>query len=233
MIGALTRGLRVTADLLEAEAAARIIRRRPAGTVSLAQELAFVKRFSYGHIQPAPNQIDSEIIRLMQLVRDLEPSTAMEIGRAGGGSLYLLSRACPSDAMIISLDLGRGPRAHARFFSSFARGAQRIRVLTGNSHDPAIVRRVQAALAGRSLDFLFIDGDHSYSGASADFAAYSLMVRPGGKIALHDIVPGAEDGVGGVPELWQQVKADYECDEIVEDWAQGGFGIGVVTVPPH
>ena len=35
-------------------------------------------------------------------------------------------------------------------------------------------------------DFMFIDGDHSWEGISADWEAWSPLVAPGGRIALHD-----------------------------------------------
>ena len=35
-------------------------------------------------------------------------------------------------------------------------------------------------------DFMFIDGDHSWEGIAADWEAWSPLVAPGGRIALHD-----------------------------------------------
>ena len=57
-------------------------------------------------------------------------------------------------------------------------------------------------------------------------------MKSGGIIALHDIVPGPPEKVGGVPEFWAELTADgVSNEEIVEDWGQGGYGIGVVRVP--
>jgi hypothetical protein len=81
----------------------------------LSREIAFVKAFSYGQITTAPYQIDSEILTLLERVRELAPQTVLEIGRAEGGSLYLLTRVCPADSVIISLDIG------ARALLSFLR----------------------------------------------------------------------------------------------------------------
>jgi predicted O-methyltransferase YrrM len=39
----------------------------------------------------------------------------------------------------------------------------------------------------QNLDFLFIDGDHTYKGVKEDFEMYSPLVRKGGVIAFHDI----------------------------------------------
>jgi hypothetical protein len=61
---------------------------------------------------------------------------------------------------------------------------------------------------------------------------YSTLVRTGGLIALHDIVPGPEACVGEVPKFWSELKALHSghIDEIVESWKQGGCGIGLVHV---
>jgi predicted O-methyltransferase YrrM len=55
----------------------------------------------------------------------------------------------------------------------------------------AVVRWVrktgaEAAAGHRSVDFVFIDGDHSEEGLLADWGAWSSLVEPGGIVALHD-----------------------------------------------
>ncbi|MDP3723840.1 MAG: class I SAM-dependent methyltransferase [Candidatus Omnitrophota bacterium] len=44
----------------------------------------------------------------------------------------------------------------------------------------------------RPIDFLFIDGDHSEAGVSADIAKYAPFVRQGGGIFLHDYLDSPE-----------------------------------------
>ncbi len=36
------------------------------------------------------------------------------------------------------------------------------------------------------IDFIFIDGDHSYEGLRGDWEAWSSLIVPGGCVALHD-----------------------------------------------
>jgi predicted O-methyltransferase YrrM len=90
--------------------------------------------------------------------------------------------------------------------------------------------RVKALLGGQGLDYLFIDGDHTYEGVKCDFGMYGPMVRKGGLIAFHDIAEGLPEMVGGVPRFWQEVKSQYRHDEIIENRDQGGYGIGVLYV---
>jgi predicted O-methyltransferase YrrM len=100
--------------------------------------------------------------------------------------------------------------------------------LRADSHDAATLQLVQAMVGERGIDVLLIDGDHSYGGVKQDYAAYSPLVREGGLIAFHHIVPGREEYVGGVPSFWQSLSRASDVEEIVEDWEQGGFGIGLL-----
>jgi hypothetical protein len=49
-----------------------------------------------------------------------------------------------------------------------------------------------------SLDFVYLDGDHSYEAVRDDLAAWWPKVRPGGFLAGHDFIcPGTENGGWG------------------------------------
>ena len=60
---------------------------------------------------------------------------------------------------------------------------------------------------------------------------YSPLVKKGGIIAFHDIVPGPQEHVGGVPKFWKELKemlGNNKVVEIVKDWNQEGYGIGLI-----
>jgi predicted O-methyltransferase YrrM len=183
-----------------------------------------------------PLQKRSEILRLIEAVESLQPASICEIGAAGGGTTFLLARAAASNAKLISLDLAFTESRRAAV-EQFASKEQEIICLRKDSHSPETVRAVMDCLAGRSLDVLYLDGDHSYEGIRSDFQMYAPLVRHGGMIVFHDIVPdhrtryGIETSsyVGGVPQFWEEVKASQaKVEEIVEDYAQDGFGIGIL-----
>jgi predicted O-methyltransferase YrrM len=90
--------------------------------------------------------------------------------------------------------------------------------------------KVKAVLRGQQLDYLFIDGDHSYPGVKCDFEMYRPMVRKGGLVAFHDIAEGPPVAVGGVPRFWREIKSKYRHTEIIKDRQQRGYGIGVLYV---
>jgi predicted O-methyltransferase YrrM len=167
-------------------------------------------------------------------VAGLSPRVVLEIGTARGGTLFLFTRVAGPEAKLISIDLPGGPfgggypRWKVPLYKSFARGRQKIYLLRKDSYDPRTLEEVERILGGEKVDFLFIDGDHTYEGVKRDFEIYSPLVRKGGIVAFHDIVPGHPKHVGGVPRFWNEIKMRYRYIEIVEDWRQSSCGIGMI-----
>jgi len=200
--------------------------------ISDALDLAF--SFQAFGVSIKPTQVKYEIAKLLEIIAELRPKVVLEIGTAGGGTLFLFTRVADSRAKIISIDLPGGPfgggypKWKIPLYKSFSRKEQKIYLIRRDSHDPQTLKEVEKILSGENIDFLFIDGDHTYEGVKKDFEMYSSLVREGGIIAFHDIVPGLPDNVGGVPRFWSQIKYEYKHLEIIKDWNQGGFGIGVI-----
>ena len=166
-------------------------------------------------------------------------ASVVEIGTAHGGTFCLWAGAAAPDAELISIDLPPweiDDPLEARKQAGLrevARGRQRVHVIRGDSHAPQTVAAVELFLAGRPIDFLFIDGDHSYGGVKQDFDRFMPQVRTGGLIALHDIQPHSRGWGGDVPRFWLEIKGDYDSLEIIDDRRQNGFGIGVLRVHPQ
>ncbi|MBS7648481.1 class I SAM-dependent methyltransferase [Candidatus Bathyarchaeota archaeon] len=177
-----------------------------------------------------------EILSLAKIIYRLKPKTVVEIGTAGGGTLFIFCRLASDDATIISIDLPGGPfgggypRRRIPLYKAFARHDQKLFLLQEDSHNLKTLHKVKKILDEDKLDFLFLDGDHRYEGVKKDFEMYGPLVRRGGIIAFHDIVQGPPEKVGGVPKFWREIKLNYEYREIVKDWKQGGYGVGVIFV---
>ncbi|MCI0461500.1 MAG: class I SAM-dependent methyltransferase [Gemmataceae bacterium] len=185
-----------------------------------------------------PLQKRTEILGLLRLVQELRPRRLLEIGSANGGTLFLLTRVAGPDARLLSLDLAP-TRARRAVFPTFARPDQQLTCLQGDSHEPATLRQVEDWLGGGQLDFLFIDGDHSYEGVARDYSMYGPLVRAGGIVAFHDIVPdfrtrhglASSSYAGGVPRFWGELRAQgVESGEFIQHPKQDGYGIGYVRV---
>ena len=187
----------------------------------------------FGRFRPLQRRI--EIVRFLELVRGIRPAAVLEIGAASGGTTFLLSRVASPDSIVISIDLGF-TQGRVRAVHSWAAPGQTLVCLARDSHRRETFQEVARLLGGRPLDLLFIDGDHSYAGVASDFSMFSPLVRSGGLIGFHDIIPDykARFGIetvnwtGGVPEFWSQVRDRYPHEEIVENPDQDGYGLGVL-----
>ena len=180
----------------------------------------------------SPLQIQNELLSWAEEVARLRPSNAMEIGTYRGGTLYLLCQLANSNARIFSVDMHRGRLGGARklIHYSFLKKGQRLYTIEGDSHEQHTLTRVCRGLGSEKLDFLFIDGDHSYNGVRRDFEMYSPLVKPGGAITFHDIVLHPPEAQCHVKEFWDEIKQRFPHREIIDSPRQQWGGIGVLYV---
>jgi predicted O-methyltransferase YrrM len=112
---------------------------------------------------------------------------ALEVGSFKGKSSGFLADALPASARLACVDTWRNDAmpydAQADVLDEFRANlrpyGERVEVHQGRS---AEVARGWT----RQIDVLFIDGDHSYAGATGDLQAWLPFVRPGGWLAFHD-----------------------------------------------
>ena len=79
----------------------------------------------------------------------------------------------------------------AEFLHNTREFSKYIEPIRGWSTDPKVVGLV-AHLAGK-IDLLFIDGDHGFEGALADWKTYNPLLSKNAIVAMHDI--GWAEGV--------------------------------------
>ncbi len=183
------------------------------------------------------HQNKSEILALMNLIHERKPKIVCEIGTADGGTLFLFSRAADLQTRFLSIDLKYPTQAHSRNYPVFMQKGQWLTLIESNSCSPQTLQQVEQWLQGERIDFLFIDGDHSYDGVSQDYERYLPFLSDNGVVAFHDIHPDYRTRygkktfayAGQVPFFWQELKKK-SCTalEFIEDDAQDGKGIGVL-----
>jgi predicted O-methyltransferase YrrM len=176
-----------------------------------------------------------ELQSLVADARRLRPAVVVEIGTDRGGTLACWAVVSAPDAHLVSIDLplpsaGLGTTdADLARVRSLLRDGRRLTALRADSHLESTRQRLEAALGGRAVDLLWIDGDHSDAGVRQDFDLYAPLVRPGGLIAFHDIQESALAPGHQVHRFWQELKARYPTREYIDqDWPGGGMGIGVL-----
>jgi len=182
----------------------------------------------------AVQQIQEEFLNFLQIIVKRQPSTILEIGTCGGGTLFALTKIANPNALIISLDLPKGSFGggyypyRIPYYKSFAKFNQKIKLVRADSHSERSLNKIKKILSKRQVDILFIDGDHSYKGVKRDFEMYSKLVKKGGLIAFHDIL---YDALGcEVNEFWKEIKNSYPHTEIIKNLNQKWAGIGLIFV---
>lgn len=102
----------------------------------------------------------------------------VEIGRFRGGSTLMFSVALPADGKLTSIDIA--PRADDSLRAALDRlgTADRVELLVADAN---------TVNCPAPLDFVFIDGDHTYEGAKRDHVRWGRHVKPGGVIVHHDM----------------------------------------------
>lgn len=184
-------------------------------TVDDILETAFTYRGFCSYHDISPGQHPAELAELLDEVNGIRPQSILEIGTDRGGTFYVWTRGTEAET-VVSLDINYSTVDHSRlrfrdrreFLSTFSDETDLV-MLEGNSHDERTFEEVRDAVDG-GIDFLFIDGDHSYKGVKEDFVTYSSLVSSGGIVAIHDI----NHPHTGVEAFWREIRDEYETKEI-------------------
>ncbi len=127
----------------------------------------------------------ADVLRAFRLLKGAK--TYLEIGTFDRGNLAYVSSLLAEDAVIIGLDVVQ-EKSRDDLLRSHLRPGQTYHSVVGSSRDRATVNKVQEILAGRQLDSIFIDGDHTAYGVMSDYASYEHLVDVSGVILFHDSV---------------------------------------------
>lgn len=148
----------------------------------------------------------------------------VEVGVWHGVTTCRLRRAMNTDGVLFGVD----PYPPGRLGFSAQRVIARREVERSSGGEVRWLRltgveaaRLLAEECEPPLDFVFIDGDHSYEGLRGDWEAWSGLVAPGGVVALHDSCSSAEreiEDAGSVRYTRDVVRRDarYELAEVID-----------------
>ena len=193
------------------------VRRWPA-EIDGFEDLAFLFASNQLNHGIASLQFD-EAAHLFRLARRLgNGATVAEIGRYKGGSTFVIASAMPAAAALWSYDVhvGTGPyAAGAELDRELAAALRRygldgrVRLIVGDSRT--------AEAPPRPCDLVFVDGDHSYAGALADYRRWREHVQPGGHLLFHDAVEtgGYGNVYPGVARVVREIdRGDPEFERV-------------------
>ncbi len=140
--------------------------------------------------------------------------SVLEIGSAHGHSLALFAMASTPGARVCTIDQGLYVNDLLETVQGLRENGYEAQVCLGDSKGDEA--KAWAAKNG-PFDFIFIDGDHSYEGAKADWENYGHL---GKVVGFHDIAHPHHD----VSKLWAELKATQKTEESVQSF----MGIGLV-----
>lgn len=176
--------------------------------------------------------------------------SVLEIGTKYGGTFYIWNELNKDSGVNISIDMSDGG-IHGGVTNEimnerdvwFYERYPNCHFIRGDSHSDYIWQQAFEMLYLNSpidqyqseielLDFLFIDGDHTYEGVKQDFEMYSGLVREGGLIAFHDINDTERHRERNVyvGKFWKELTKKTDEFHFIEfnaheDWA--GIGIAI------
>jgi FkbM family methyltransferase len=157
-------------------------------------------------VQHGASQRPDELAGVMRLI-DGSP-VVVEIGCDSGGTLFAWKQVAGEVYGITLAD-----NSYDTGGSGQPLNTHDAMVYRGDSHHPLTKDWLECRLAGRRIDALVLDGDHSVAGIHADLNDYGPLVRPGGVILLHDIA-SEDDDRAEVWKVWPDLQKQYRTSEI-------------------
>ena len=179
-------------------------------------------------------QRNNELREILNLAASIHPEVIMEIGVDHGGTFVRWAGIVDAKGLVIGID--RNPQTPEIVNSRFAnRTPAFCKIIVGDTKDPKTLEAAKAVLGARKVDFLFIDGDHSYEAVKSDYEIFSPLVRAEGIISFHDIAvpptvvdPYDRSKFCGVMRFWNELKNKTK-KEFVDRTARPPYGIGVIV----
>jgi hypothetical protein len=161
-----------------------------------------------------------------------EVANICELGTGAGGMFMLMDRCC-APGLRISMDMPwdqRDPKMPSLQQEKLQQAVPDTVEIFGEIHNPEKQIELSNILTARkeesrSLDLLFIDADHSYSGCKKHVEMYASFVKAGGFIGFHDLSNGWPCGDYVKSELFPKYK------HWIFEEAANLFGIGVIQLP--
>lgn len=131
-------------------------------------------------------QLPEDMVRIQEVIWDLQPDVIIETGVAHGGSAVFIAGLCElaGKGRVIAIDIEI--RRHNRTAVEAHPLASRISLIEGDSTSPATIREVSSGVRDDEVVLVVLDSDHSRDHVLGELEAYSPFVSTGSYIVATD-----------------------------------------------
>ena len=141
-------------------------------------------------------QLPEDMMRIQELIYELQPDVIVETGVAHGGSLIFYAGLCAAmgKGRVVGIDIEI--RAHNREAIEAHRLSPMITLVEGSSIAQEVVKQVKDQIGAAETVLVLLDSNHSRDHVAAELEAYGPLVSPGSYIVACD---GIMQQVTGAP----------------------------------
>lgn len=166
-------------------------------------------------------QVQAELDQMRDLYVERAPKKVLEIGVYYGGTLREWLTHAASNGTVVAVD---PDHKNPELYEGWTRELTRLVVAHGRTSEVTDLIKFHAP-----YDWVFIDGDHSEAGVRFDISFTLPLVRKGGLMLIHDILPDH------IPPrvCFEELAENHETWTIVaepdDDYPDNcGHGIGII-----
>ena len=146
-------------------------------------------------------QLPEDVLRLQEVLFEIEPEVIVETGVCGGGSLLLHATICEAigKGRVIGIDIQIPEATRAGVMSH--RLGHRVTMIEADSAAPETLEQVRKLVGRDGPVLVILDSDHSRAHVARELEAYAHLVTPGSCIIAEDgVMRDLTDVPGGHPE---------------------------------
>ena len=152
-------------------------------------------------------QLPEDMIRMQEVIYQVQPDVIIETGVAHGGSLIFYASLCKAmgRGRVVGVDIEIRPHNRAAIEAHALSGL--ISLVEGSSTDTQVVQQVSRQVLPGQKTLVILDSNHTYAHVAAELEAYAGIVSPGSYIVatdgimldLHDVPRGQTAWTGDNP----------------------------------
>lgn len=142
-------------------------------------------------------QLPEDVVRLQEVMFDLQPEVIVETGVCEGGSLLFHATICEAigKGRVIGIDVRIPTIENERL-------GRRITTVEGDSTAPETVAKVRELAGSSGPVMVILDSDHSRAHVAKELEAYAPLVTPGSCIIAEDGMMRDVSDVPGGDASW-------------------------------